>query len=110
MAQTLKPTRKLVAVNDSPTPIVRGDAEAHPRVPSDPLDTRSITLIVENMHCGGCMRKVETAAMAVPGTLAARANLSTRGSVSAWKNEHFSSRHPDEGRDPGHLSAVVWPK
>ena len=36
------------------------------------------TLVVENMHCGGCMRKVETALLAVPGISGARANLSAR--------------------------------
>jgi P-type Cu2+ transporter len=36
------------------------------------------TLVVENMHCGGCMRKVEAALSAVPGVAVARANLSAR--------------------------------
>ena len=36
------------------------------------------TLVVENMHCGGCMRKVEAALTAVPGIASARANLSAR--------------------------------
>jgi Cu2+-exporting ATPase len=36
------------------------------------------TLAVENMHCGGCMRKVEAALAAVPGVASARANLSAR--------------------------------
>ena len=35
-------------------------------------------LAVENMHCGGCMRKVETALAAVPGIATARVNLSAR--------------------------------
>jgi Cu2+-exporting ATPase len=35
-------------------------------------------LAVENMHCGGCMRKVEMALAAVPDVASARANLSTR--------------------------------
>ena len=37
---------------------------------------RTITLAVENMTCGGCMRKVEKALLEVPGVAAARANLS----------------------------------
>lgn len=36
----------------------------------------SWTLVVDGMQCGGCMRKVETALVAVPGVVAARANLS----------------------------------
>jgi P-type Cu2+ transporter len=35
-------------------------------------------LAVENMHCGGCMRKVEAALAAVPGVTSARVNLSAR--------------------------------
>lgn len=36
------------------------------------------TYAVPDMHCGGCMRKVETALSALPGVLSARANLSAR--------------------------------
>ncbi len=36
------------------------------------------TLAVENMHCGNCMRTVETALAAVPGVQSARVNLSAR--------------------------------
>ncbi len=40
--------------------------------------TAETTLAIENMHCGGCLRKVETALQSVPGVAAARANLSTK--------------------------------
>ena len=36
------------------------------------------TLVVENMHCGGCMRKVEQALAQMPGVASARVNLSTK--------------------------------
>src|SRR5215469_5457527 len=36
------------------------------------------TLVVEDMVCGGCMRKVETALTALGGVASARANLSAR--------------------------------
>ena len=39
---------------------------------------RPIVLTVENMHCGGCMRKVEAALTAVPGVQSARVNLSAK--------------------------------
>lgn len=39
---------------------------------------RSVTLTVENMNCGGCMRKIERALMAAPGVTAARAHLSAK--------------------------------
>jgi len=38
----------------------------------------SVTLIVENMHCGGCMTKVERVLAATPGVLGARANLTAK--------------------------------
>ncbi|WP_245297060.1 MULTISPECIES: heavy metal translocating P-type ATPase [Rhodomicrobium] len=46
---------------------------------ADPAVTlRPVTLTVENMHCGGCMSKVERALMASPGVAAARANLAAK--------------------------------
>jgi len=36
------------------------------------------TLVVENMHCGGCMRKVEQKLGELPGVASARVNLSAR--------------------------------
>src|SRR5262245_9889543 len=39
---------------------------------------KSLTLAVENMHCGGCMRSVERAALGVAGVASARANLSAQ--------------------------------
>ncbi|MGO8951854.1 MAG: heavy metal translocating P-type ATPase [Rhodomicrobium sp.] len=43
-----------------------------------PLAAQTVTLAVENMVCGGCMRKVENALAAVPGVTSARANLSAK--------------------------------
>ena len=37
-----------------------------------------LTLAVENMRCGGCIRSVERAAMSVPGVVGARANLGAK--------------------------------
>jgi P-type Cu2+ transporter len=42
------------------------------------LHPATTVLAVENMHCGGCMRKVEAAVASVPGVTNARANLSLR--------------------------------
>ena len=36
------------------------------------------TLAVANMHCGGCMRKVEVTLAGIPGVVSARANLSAK--------------------------------
>ena len=51
---------------------------------------RTINLVVENMHCGGCLRKVETALLEAPGVTAARANLST-GRVGVLVGGHASA-------------------
>ena len=45
---------------------------------TQPRSLATTTLVVENMHCGGCMRKVEAALAGVPGVTSARANLSAR--------------------------------
>jgi Cu2+-exporting ATPase len=37
-----------------------------------------LTLAIENMHCGGCLRSVERAALKVPGVETARASLSAK--------------------------------
>ena len=41
-----------------------------------------LTLAIENMHCGGCMRSVERAALGVRGVETARASLPPSGSAS----------------------------
>ena len=43
-----------------------------------PRASQTVTLAIENMVCGGCMRKVENALTAMPGVASARANLSAR--------------------------------
>ena len=40
-----------------------------------------LTLAVDNMRCGGCIRSVERAAMSVPGVRSARANLAEAGEL-----------------------------
>ena len=47
---------------------------------------QTVTLAVENMVCGGCMRKVETALTAVPGVISARANLSAKRATVVFGN------------------------
>ena len=37
-----------------------------------------LTLAIENMHCGGCLRSVERAALKVPGVQTARASLAAK--------------------------------
>jgi Cu2+-exporting ATPase len=40
---------------------------------------------VENMHCAGCMRRIENGLLQVPGVVGARANLSTRRVTVDWR-------------------------
>lgn len=40
--------------------------------------SRLLTLAIENMHCGGCIKSVERAALQVPGVEHARANLAAK--------------------------------
>lgn len=40
--------------------------------------TAGMTLAIENMHCGGCLRSVERAVLKVPGVETARASLSAK--------------------------------
>ena len=39
---------------------------------------KRLTLAIENMHCGGCLKSVERAALGVPGVASARANLAAK--------------------------------
>ncbi len=42
-------------------------------------------LMVENVHCGGCVRKIERALQALDGVTEARLNLTTRRLVVGWQ-------------------------
>ena len=68
VAQAMTPTAL-----ETGTPLARASAGSQ-----DAPHPVTTILAVENMHCGGCMRKVETALAAVPGVASARANLSAR--------------------------------
>ena len=48
------------------------------RVGDAPAGEETLSLAVQNMHCGGCLRSVENALNAVQGVSHARANLSVR--------------------------------
>ncbi len=53
--------------------------------------SQTITLAVENMNCGGCMRKVERALLEVPGVASARANLSARRATVVFEEPKESA-------------------
>ncbi len=54
----------------------------------------TITLAIENMTCGGCMRKVEKALRDVPGVSSARANLSARRATAVLSDERPGAAAP----------------
>jgi Cu2+-exporting ATPase len=46
--------------------------------------TRSLTLLIENLHCAGCIAAVERSLSHLPGVIEARVNLSTRRACIRW--------------------------
>ena len=46
--------------------------------------TATLTLAVDNLHCGGCLRSVERAALRVPGVGSARASLTAKRLTVAY--------------------------
>jgi len=47
-------------------------------VRAEPAGRASLNLLVENLHCGGCVNKIERTLAAVPGVIEARAGLTSR--------------------------------
>ena len=56
----------------------RASAAFSAEEPAAGASLQSATLIVENMHCGGCMRSVETTLQSLPGVALARTNLTAK--------------------------------
>lgn len=47
--------------------------------------TARLDLLVENLHCAGCIRKVERLVSDLPGILSARVNMTTRRLTVRWR-------------------------
>ncbi|MGH6749515.1 MAG: cation transporter, partial [Methyloceanibacter sp.] len=62
-----------MTVHASPGRLAKGAEAAHPVT-----ERSTLTLAIENMHCGGCMRSVERAALGVRGVETARASLAAK--------------------------------
>ncbi|MEO1225509.1 MAG: heavy metal translocating P-type ATPase [Pseudomonadota bacterium] len=45
---------------------------------------RTLHLMIEGIHCGGCVAKIERAAKALPGMVDARVNMTTRRLTATW--------------------------
>ncbi|MGP1394695.1 MAG: heavy metal translocating P-type ATPase [Inquilinaceae bacterium] len=75
-------------VEDRPTdvnPVAAGDHAAFVR--TDPEGVHALDLMVEGLHCGACVQKIERALRARTETVSARVNLSTRRLALRWRGE-----------------------
>lgn len=54
---------------------------------TDANGTHTINLLVGNVHCGGCVRKIEDRLAKEPGVETARVNLSTRRLTVKWNGD-----------------------
>ncbi|MBL4719708.1 MAG: heavy metal translocating P-type ATPase, partial [Alphaproteobacteria bacterium] len=59
------------------------DANAYVR--NEPDDRASLHLVVENMHCGGCVNTIERSLRDVEGVVDVRANLTTKRLFISWR-------------------------
>ncbi len=60
------------------------EAEAYVRSDAE-TGIANLDLAVENVHCGGCVRRIEDALSAHPGVTHARVNLTTRRLALQWR-------------------------
>jgi len=65
-------------------PDVRQGPDVLPFVATGTGNSHSLNLLVEGLHCGGCVAKIEKALNAEPDVTKARVNLSTRRLSLAW--------------------------
>ena len=81
--------------------------------PDPGADTNRLHLMVENVHCAGCIATIERAVTALPGVLSARVNLSTRRLAVERRPDGVDAErivetvsglgYPATPFDPGHL-------
>ena len=67
---------------NGPEPVLL-DPSTYVQAVGDGLHT--LHLMVDGLHCGGCVRRIERALAAEPGVEAARVNLTTRRLVITWR-------------------------
>ncbi len=66
---------------EGPEPVLL-DPSSYVQAAGDGLHT--LHLMVDGVHCGGCVRRIERALAAEPGVESARVNLTTRRLVVTW--------------------------
>lgn len=55
-------------------------------------DLKKLHLMVQNVHCAHCIRRIEDALHAMPGVARARVNLSTRRLVVEWRGTETTAQ------------------
>lgn len=68
---------------DGVGPDVAADPSAYVRKEADGIE--SLHLLVDGVHCGHCIQKVESGMRSQPGVVDARVNLSTRRMTLSWE-------------------------
>lgn len=71
-----------VAADQSVLPATEADPSAFVRKGDGEIET--INLLVDGVHCGHCIQKVESGMRSEPGVVDARVNLSTRRMTLSW--------------------------
>ena len=84
MAQVIAAT---VLPDEAAPPADTADDTLGPYVCRESDGTAAIHLMVENMHCGGCVQRIESSLQAMPGMIEARANLSARRLRLRWRED-----------------------
>ena len=77
-------------------------------------DRHRLHLMVDGIHCGGCVRKIERALHADPAVTDARVNLTTRRLALAWQGSaalgsRLVGRLEELGGSPDAGGGGVWP-
>ncbi len=70
-----------------PAPAISGNGAADPLaayVSREADGTSTLHLMIENLHCAGCVHRVETALAPLPGVVEARVNLTARRLRLRW--------------------------
>lgn len=87
---------------DPVSPDTQADPSAYVRRDDGGIET--LNLLVDGVHCGHCIQKVESGMRSQPGVVDARVNLSTRRMTLSW--EAGAARPGDL---IGHLDAMGYP-
>jgi Cu2+-exporting ATPase len=87
------------------------DADLTPYIKTAENGLYELHLMVENVHCGGCLRKIEREIGTLPGIETARLNLTTRRLVARWRGgEALASKIVDRLHQLGYPARAFDPE